>query len=124
MSKDEILELVLINVIIQQSDGFQQGYGEAITDIIDNMIDHTKGSDDELTRDFLYALVDMGESLAKKKRVAEDNLAEAKKIGYTESFVWRNKKTFASATFLLRIPKSWKEKKYDNKRNERGNAGT
>lgn len=104
MSKEEILELVLTNVIIQQSDGFQQGYGAAITDIIDNMIDYTKGSDDELTRDFLYALVDMGESLAKKKRVAEDNLAEAKKRGYIDNIVWRNldKETFAGVNIFVK----------------------
>ena len=102
MSKDEILELVLTNVVIHQSDGFQQGYGMAITDIIDNMIDYTKGSDDELTRDFLCTLVDMGESLAERKKVAEDNLEEAKKRGYTENFVWRNKETFASANIFVK----------------------
>lgn len=98
MSKDETLELVLTNVIIQQSDGFQQGYGEAITDIINNMIDYTKGSDDELTRSFLYTLVDMGESLTRKKRVAQNNLREAKKRGFTENLVWRDKGAFANAS--------------------------
>lgn len=102
MSKDEILELVLTNVVIHQSDGFQQGYGAAITDIIDNMIDYTKGSDDELTSDFLYSLVDMGESLAKRKRVAEENLAEAKKRGYIDNYVWRSKETFASAKLFVK----------------------
>lgn len=102
MSKEEILELVLTNVVIHQSDGFQQGYGMAITDIIDNMIDYAKGSDDELTRDFLCTLVDMGESLAERKKVAEDNLEEAKKRGYTENFVWRNKETFASANIFVK----------------------
>lgn len=91
MNKDEILELVAINIVIHQSDGFQQGYGMAITDMIDNMIDYAKGSDDEITRDFMYALVDMGENLAERKETARKNIEHADKIGYKTTHAWSTK---------------------------------
>lgn len=102
MSKNEILEMVVINVGIYQSDGFQQGYACAINDFIDNMVDYTKVSDDEITGDFLNTLVDMGKSLAKRKDVAEKNLVEAKKRGYTEKLTWRNEETFAGINIFVK----------------------
>lgn len=96
MTREEILELVAINVVIHQADGFQQGYGSAITDMIDNMIDYAKGSDDVITGDFMYALVDMGENLAKRKEVARKNLEDANKMGYKDTHIWRKKDNYAS----------------------------
>lgn len=90
MNKD-ILEMVAMNVVIQQSDGFQQGYAMAITDFIDNMISYAKSSDDEITTGFLYTLVDMGESLAKRKEIAHKNLEGAEKIGYKSTHTWLTK---------------------------------
>ncbi len=75
------------NYIVAQSDGFQLGYAQAISDFTENIISYWAGSDDKAQLSVLDTLVDLGEQLGKRKRVAEDNIKLLKKEGYDE-FGW------------------------------------
>lgn len=75
------------NYIVAQSDGFQLGYAQAISDFTENIISYWAGSDDKAQQSVLDTLVDLGEQLGKRKRVAEDNIKLVKKEGY-DQFDW------------------------------------
>ena len=75
------------NYIIAQSDGFQLGYAQAVNDFTKNIIDYWKNSDDEPQQSVLDTLVDLGEQISKRKRVAEENIKLVKKEGY-DQFEW------------------------------------
>ena len=75
------------NYIVAQSDGFQLGYAQAISDFTENIISYWAGSDDKAQQSVLDTLVDLGEQLGKRKRVAEDNIKLVKKEGY-DQFEW------------------------------------
>lgn len=81
------MNMISANYIIAQSDGFQLGYAQAVNDFTKNIIDYWKNSDDEPQQSVLDTLVDLGEQLSKRKRVAEENIKLVKKEGY-DKFEW------------------------------------
>lgn len=81
------MNTIAVNYIIAQSDGFQLGYAQAVNDFTKNIIDYWKNSDDEPQQSVLDTLVDLGEQLGKRKRVAEENIKLVKKEGY-DQFEW------------------------------------
>lgn len=81
------MNTIAVNYIIAQSDGFQLGYAQAVNDFTKNIIDYWKNSDDEPQQSVLDTLVDLGEQLGKRKRVAGENIKLVKKEGY-DQFEW------------------------------------
>lgn len=86
----EWMDTVAVNYIVAQSDGFQLGYAQAISDLTSNILDYWKGSDDEPQQSFLDTLVDLGENLAKRKEIAKKNMEVVSKRGYERYYNWRN----------------------------------
>lgn len=86
----EWMDTVAVNYIVAQSDGFQLGYAQAISDLTSNILDYWKGSDDEPQQSFLDTLVDLGENLAKRKEIAKKNMESVSKRGYERYYNWRN----------------------------------
>lgn len=58
-----------------------------MNDFTKNIIDYWKNSDDEPQQSVLDTLVDLGEQLGKRKRVAGENIKLVKKEGY-DQFKW------------------------------------
>ena len=81
------MNTIAVNFAIAQSDGFQLGYAQAISDFTENIISYWAGSDDKAQQSVLDTLVDLGEQLGKRKRVVEDNIKLVKKEGY-DQFEW------------------------------------
>jgi len=85
MTREEykkVIDMVRMNVAIHQSDGFQEGYAQAIADFVENMADYAdEGTVDYA--DFLHTLVSMGENLCVLKAKAEYNIDQARERGYT-----------------------------------------
>ena len=81
------MNTIAANYVIAQSDGFQLGYAQAVNDFTKNIIDYWKNSDDEPQQSVLDTLVDLGEQLGKRKRVAGENIKLVKKEGY-DQFEW------------------------------------
>lgn len=88
----EMLDTIAVNYILAQSDGFQMGYAQAISDFTESILDYWKGSDDEPQQSVLDALVDLGENLARRKQIAKKNIEDAKSIGYEQYYNWQYKK--------------------------------
>ena len=86
----EWMDTVAVNYIVAQSDGFQLGYAQAISDLTSNILDYWKGSDDEPQQSFLDTLVDLGENLAKRKEIAKKNMEVVSKRGYERYYNWHN----------------------------------
>lgn len=89
----EMMDTIAINYILAQSDGFQLGYAQAISDFVDNIIDYWEESDDKPQQSVLNTLVDLGRELAARKRTAEENIKQAKKFGYEQYYNWQFKNT-------------------------------
>ena len=84
----EWMDTVAVNYIVAQSDGFQLGYAQAISDLTSNILDYWKGSDDEPQQSFLDALVDLGVELAKRRETARKNIEMVNKKGYERHYIW------------------------------------
>lgn len=87
----EMMDTIAINYILAQSDGFQLGYAQALSDFTKNIIDYWKSSDDEPQQSILDALVDLGAELGKRKKVATENVRLAKERGYEQYYHWQYK---------------------------------
>lgn len=87
----EMMDTIAVNFIIAQADGFQQGYGQAISDFVDDIIDYWEGSDDKPQSSVLHALVDLGVNLGKRQETAEKNISKAKELGYERYYSWQYK---------------------------------
>lgn len=85
----EWMDTLAVNHIIAQADGFQLGYGQALSDFTENIIDYWNGSDDKPQESVLNALVDLGVELAKRKETAAKNIETAKKRDYEKYYVWQ-----------------------------------
>ena len=86
MTRDEyrkVVDTVRMNVAIHQSDGFQEGYAQAIADFVEHMADYAEDGD-ICYADFLNTLVSMGEHLCVLKAKAEYNIDQALERGYEE----------------------------------------
>lgn len=89
----EMMDTISVNYIIAQADGFQLGYGQAINDFVENIIDYWEGSDDKPQCSVLHTLVDLGLNLGKRQEIAKKNVCQAKTLGYEAYYNWafRNK---------------------------------
>ena len=87
----EMMDTIAVNYILAQSDGFQLGYGQAISDFIDNIVDYWEGSDDKPQSSVLHTLVDLGVNLGKRQETAKLNVSQAKKLGYEQYYNWQYK---------------------------------
>lgn len=84
----EWMNTIAANYIPAQSDGFQLGYGTAIRDFTEYIIDYWKGSDDKPQESVLNALVDLGVELGRRQSIAKRNAEEAEKSGYEQYYNW------------------------------------
>lgn len=99
----EMLDTIAINYILAQSDGFQMGYAQAISDFTGSILDYWKGSDDEPQQSVLDALVNLGENLARRKQIAKKNIEDAKSIGYEQYYNWEYKKDSSSFGRIINL---------------------
>ena len=84
----EWMDTVAVNYIVAQSDGFQLGYAQAISDLTSNILDYGEGSDDKPQQSFLDTLVDLGVELAKRRETARKNIEMVNKKGYERYYIW------------------------------------
>lgn len=87
----EMMDTIAINYILAQSDGFQLGYAQALSDFTKNIIDYWKSSDDAPQQSILDALVDLGVELGNRQKVAKENVRQAKERGYEQYYNWQYK---------------------------------
>lgn len=87
----EMMDTIAVNYILAQADGFQLGYGQAISDFVDNIIDYWEASDDKPQQSVMNTLVDLGRELAERQETAKKNVSQAKKIGYEQYYNWQFK---------------------------------
>ena len=87
----ELMNMIAVNYIIAQSDGFQLGYATAIDDFTNYIIDYWNSSDDKPQKSVLDALVDLGDELRKRKSVVENNIKIVKERGYEDHYLWNYK---------------------------------
>lgn len=90
-TEKEMMNTIAVNYILAQSDGFQLGYAQALSDFNEYIIDYWKGSDDAPQQSILNALVDLGVELENKKRVVRENIKQAKELGYEQYYNWQYK---------------------------------
>lgn len=87
----EWMNAIAVNYVIAQSDGFQLGYAQAISDFTENILDYWEGSDDKPQRSIIDTLVDLGVELGNRKQVVRKNIEAAKNRGYEQYYNWRYK---------------------------------
>ncbi len=87
----EMMDTIATNYILAQSDGFQMGYAQAISDFTDSIMDYWEGSDDKPQQSVLNALVDLGENLARRKQIVKKNIENAETAGYEKYYNWQYK---------------------------------
>ena len=87
----KLMDMIAVNHIIAQSDGFQLGYATAINDFTNYIIDYWNGNDDKPQKSVLDALVDLGDELRKRKSIAENNIKIAMERGYENHYLWNYK---------------------------------
>ena len=87
----EMMDTIAVNYILAQADGFQLGYGQAISDFVDNIIDYWEASDDKPQQSVMNTLVDLGRELAARQETAKKNVSQAKKMGYEQYYNWQFK---------------------------------
>jgi len=78
----QVIDMVRMNVAIHQSNGYQEGYAQAIADFVETMADYAEDGEVAYS-DFLHTLVGMGENLCVLKAKAEFNIDQAKERGYS-----------------------------------------
>jgi len=87
----EMMDTIAVNYILAQSDGFQLGYAQALSDFKENIIDYWKCSDDEPQQSILDVLVDLGVELGNRKKIVEENIKQAKERGFEQYYNWQYK---------------------------------
>lgn len=87
----EMMNTIAVNYTLAQSDGFQLGYAQALSDFNENIVDYWKSSDDAPQQSILDVLVDLGVELENKKRVVRENIKQAKELGYEQYYNWQYK---------------------------------
>ena len=88
-NEKEMMDTIAVNYILAQSDGFQLGYAQALSDFTENIIDYWKISDDAPQQSILDVLVDLGVELGNRKRVVEKNIEQAKERGFEQYYNWQ-----------------------------------
>lgn len=87
-NEKEMMDTIAVNYILAQSDGFQLGYAQALSDFKENIIDYWKYSDDAPQQSILDVLVDLGVQLGDRQRIAEENIKQAKEKGFEQYYNW------------------------------------
>lgn len=87
----EMMNTIAVNYILAQSDGFQLGYAQALSDFNENIVDYWKSSDDAPQQSILDVLVDLGVELGKRKKVVAENIKQAKERGFEQYYNWQYK---------------------------------
>lgn len=98
------MNTVAVNYIIAQSDGFQIGYAQALSDFTECIIDYWESTDDKPQQSILDALVYLGVELGKRKSVAKENIDKAMEDGYSNYYNWdykKNGEVFAGSVRLF-----------------------
>lgn len=99
----EMMDTIAVNYILAQSDGFQLGYAQALSDFSENIIDYWKSSDDAPQQSILDALVDLGVELGNRKKVVEENIRQAKESGYEHYYNWQYKEKDKHFSSVVKI---------------------
>lgn len=86
--KREMAEIIAVNYVIAQSDGFQLGYAQAISDFIQSIHDYWTTGDDQPQLSVLDTIAELGENLGNRKRIAKENMEKATEKGYTPDIQW------------------------------------
>lgn len=84
----EMMDTIAVNYILAQSDGFQLGYAQALSDLTAEIVDGWNGTDDRPQQSILDALVYLGVELRTRKEVAEKNINKALERGYEKYYCW------------------------------------
>ena len=106
------MDAIAVNYIIGQSDGYQLGYAQALSDFTSYIVDYWNGSDDKPQQSVLDAIVDLGEQIRKRKQMVEDNIRMMKDAGYEQHYLWKYK--FKDEAFPITIKLFTKEFASDN----------
>lgn len=86
--KRELADIIAVNYVIAQSDGFQLGYAQAISDFIQSIHDYWTTGDDQPQLSVLDTIAELGENLANRKRIAKENMEKATEKGYAPDIHW------------------------------------
>lgn len=90
-NEKEMMDTIAINYILAQSDGFQLGYAQALSDFTENIIDFWKSTDDAPQQSILDVLVDLGVELGNRQGVVKENIKQAKERGFEQYYNWQYK---------------------------------
>ena len=90
-NEKEMMDTIAVNYILAQSDGFQLGYAQALSDFTESIVDYWKCSDDAPQQSILDILVDLGVQLGDRQRVVEENIKQAKERGFEQYYNWQYK---------------------------------
>ena len=90
-NEKEMMETIAVNYILAQSDGFQLGYAQALSDFTENIIDFWKSTDDAPQQSILDVLVDLGVELGNRQGVVKENIKQAKERGFEQYYNWQYK---------------------------------
>ena len=99
----EMMDTIAVNYVIAQSDGFQLGYAQALSDFTEYIMDYWQGSDDKPQQSILDVLVDLGVELGKRKQLAKRNADTAIERGYESYYHWQYKHTDTGAPFTISL---------------------
>lgn len=81
-------KVIAANYCITQSEGFYQGYDTAVYEIVDALAKYADVFDDRLEIAVMRSLMEMAKNSVKRKLKYEENVRNAKRIGYAEeSFI-------------------------------------
>jgi len=90
-SEKEMMDTIAVNYVLAQSDGFQLGYAQALSDFTENIIDYWKNSDDAPQQSILDVLVELGVELGNRQKVVKENIKQAKERGFEQYYNWQYK---------------------------------
>lgn len=97
------MDTLAVNYVVAQSDGFQLGYAQAISDFKEYIVDYWNGGDDKAQQSVLDALVDLGVELRKRQETVEKNIETAKEMGYEDIYYWRYKEKNGLPTAKVKL---------------------
>lgn len=102
-NEKEMMDTIAINYILAQSDGFQLGYAQALSDFTENIIDFWKSTDDAPQQSILDVLVDLGVELGNRQGVVKENIKQAKERGFEQYYNWQYKEKDEPFGRVLRL---------------------